>query len=407
MIKSIKRMTREWFVGIAIAVLHCAAKNGFEAMGARGVQLRLKDNSCTSAVFNSKKEIIMGERTRKLPLRIIAVIAVTIAVCFAVVFFSHTLSFGVNAECAGTSSVSVVSVCDAAESDGTMRQNGAYCVDLLAANTATDEINANLETIYKLLFLLFACDAVIAIIVIVAVVMSVFGKNDSDKKNKKEKSEREAGETNDDETTDEKSELSDEKFDIVAEKSVSDAIEPTVETAETPKSEFESSKTAMAAALGEFDTEEEPLPCDEEDDLASTEFVADGDAFASMRKRSTKTFADRLAEADEQTKANYETIKNELLSYKKMKSRMSRKCESYRVGRVLLAKIMFSGKSIKCYFALDPAAYETSVFHHRDVSEKKSYVDVPMLVRVRSNRSVKNAKKLVEDMAEKNELIKK
>lgn len=357
----------------------------------------------------------MGESTRKLPLRaVIAAIAVMLAACFAIMCFSYSLSARVN-DCCGEaySPACSVSACD--ETDGATLQKEARFVKLLAAETSTDEINANLETIYKLLFLLFASDLVIALIVIVAVVMSLLGKSDSGKKGTKENCEKETPKTSESVSADEKHEPDSVEDDSVksepaVEEGNSVKSEPVVEMAEAPKPEFDSPETAMQAALGEFDTEEEPLlgeDADDEDELASTEFSPDGDAFASMRKRSTKTFADRLAEADEQTKANYEEIKNELLSFKKVKSRMSRKCESYRVGRVLIAKVVFSGKSIKCYLALDPAAYETSVFHHRDVSEKKSYVDVPMLMRVRSNRSVKNAKRLVAEVAEKNGLVKK
>lgn len=359
----------------------------------------------------------MGESTRKLPLRaVIAAIAVILAACFAIMCFSYSLSARVS-DCCGEaySPACSVSACD--ETDGATLQKEARFVNLLAAETSTDEINANLETIYKLLFLLFASDLVIALIVIVAVVMSLLGKSDSDKKGTKENCEKKTPKTSESVSADEKHEPDSVEDDSVKsepaaeeDSPIKNESEPAVETAEAPKPEFDSPETAMQAAIGEFDTEEEPLlgeDEDDEDELASTEFSPDGDAFALMRKRSTKTFADRLAEADEQTKANYEEIKNELLSFKKVKSRMSRKCESYRVGRVLLAKVMFSGKSIKCYFALEPAAYETSVFHHRDVSEKKSYVDVPMLVRVRSNRSVKNAKRLVAEVAEKNELVKK
>lgn len=130
------------------------------------------------------------------------------------------------------------------------------------------------------------------------------------------------------------------------------------------------------------------------------------DMFAGMAKNKSKTFEDRLNEADEQTKANYEEIKAELLSFKKVKQRISRKCDSYRLGRDLLAKIIIRGKSVRVFFALDPKAYEETVYHHKDMGAKKAYEEVPMAVRIRSPRSLKKAKRLVDEIATKNELVK-
>lgn len=130
------------------------------------------------------------------------------------------------------------------------------------------------------------------------------------------------------------------------------------------------------------------------------------DMFAGMAKNKSKTFEDRLNEADEQTRANYEEIKAELLSFKKVKQRISRKCDSYRLGRDLLAKIIIRGKSVRVFFALDPKAYEETVYHHKDMGAKKAYEEVPMAVRIRSPRSLKKAKRLVDEIATKNELVK-
>lgn len=143
-------------------------------------------------------------------------------------------------------------------------------------------------------------------------------------------------------------------------------------------------------------------------EIADEEIEAEGeDMFASMAKNKSKTFEDRLNEADEQTKANYEEIKAEFLALKKVKQRISRKCDSYRLGRDLLAKIIIRGKSVRVYFALEPKAYEETVYHHKNMIEKKAYKEVPMEVRIRSPRSLKKAKRLVAEIATKYSLAKK
>ncbi len=140
----------------------------------------------------------------------------------------------------------------------------------------------------------------------------------------------------------------------------------------------------------------------EEPVIEAEEFLeGDEDMFSTMAKNKSKTFEDRLFEADDATRANYAEIKAELLAIKKVKQRISRKCDSYRIGRNLLAKIIIRGKSVRCFFALDPKAYEETVYHHKDAGEKKAYEEVPMAVRIRSPRSLKKAKRLVAELAKK------
>ena len=148
----------------------------------------------------------------------------------------------------------------------------------------------------------------------------------------------------------------------------------------------------------------EPAPAAEEPTAVSDEKKALFDAFAAI---ADKSFTERLDSVDPEIKAFYEQVREELLSYDKVKSRLSQKGESFRVGRVLLAKIAISGKTVKCYLALDPTAYDVKTYRHADASERKAFADVPMLVRIRSKLSVKRTAQLIADLAAKNGLVKK
>lgn len=130
------------------------------------------------------------------------------------------------------------------------------------------------------------------------------------------------------------------------------------------------------------------------------------DAFASL-KANNKTFEERLAEAEDIVKQGYEEINAKLLSYKKVSVRVSKKYVSYRVGRELIAKLVIRGKTLRCYLALDPETYEVTKLHHKDESEFSTYKEVPMMMRVRSNRAIKNTVRLVEDIATKYSLVSK
>ena len=188
-----------------------------------------------------------------------------------------------------------------------------------------------------------------------------------------------------------------------AEVSAPAAEEPDVEeVVEQPIEVVE--ETAEAVAEEIVEEAAEPAPAAEEPTAVSDEKKALFDAFAAI---ADKSFTERLDSVDPEIKAFYEQVREELLSYDKVKSRLSQKGESFRVGRVLLAKIAISGKTVKCYLALDPTAYDVKTYRHADASERKAFADVPMLVRIRSKLSVKRTAQLIADLAAKNGLVKK
>lgn len=116
-----------------------------------------------------------------------------------------------------------------------------------------------------------------------------------------------------------------------------------------------------------------------------------------------KNFAQKLMEADEVIKSNYSELKNILLSFKKMKSRISNTADTFNIGRTKLAKLSVSGKSLKLYLNLDFNEVESRL-KCRDASETKAYEEVPVFLRIRSLRAMKNAKYLIGKLAERFEL---
>ena len=105
--------------------------------------------------------------------------------------------------------------------------------------------------------------------------------------------------------------------------------------------------------------------------------------------------------ADEQTKQNFNEIAQKFESFKKAKRRDSKKFVTFSKGRTRLARITMSGKTIKCYFALDPNEFATSKYHHKDAGDKLKYEKTPFMLRVKSGRSLKYAKQLIDELAKK------
>lgn len=97
----------------------------------------------------------------------------------------------------------------------------------------------------------------------------------------------------------------------------------------------------------------------------------------------------------------YKEIKNEFVSYKKVKGRISFRFERFSLGRLTLAKLFVRGKRLYLYLALNPNDLAEKYFI-KDVSDKKIGEQLPALLRIKSARSIKYAKELINLLMEQN-----
>lgn len=116
-------------------------------------------------------------------------------------------------------------------------------------------------------------------------------------------------------------------------------------------------------------------------------------------------FAYKMVRADKEIQVKYNELKNELLAYD-LKSRVSISGDAFRLHRVTYVKITLIGKTLKVYFALNPKDFEESTIPVMDASDKASYEDVPALLKVKSNLSMKRAKELIAMTMEKADIRK-
>ncbi len=120
------------------------------------------------------------------------------------------------------------------------------------------------------------------------------------------------------------------------------------------------------------------------------------DENGEVRKIKRK-FLTKMMFAPYETKEYYNEIKNYLGLYR-AKGRQSARCESFRY-KGLVAKVALGGKSVKVFLAIDPSFIdENPKYHLKDVSEKKQYAEVPVMMKVRSDRGLKYFKELVDYM---------
>ena len=110
--------------------------------------------------------------------------------------------------------------------------------------------------------------------------------------------------------------------------------------------------------------------------------------------RYNKSFTAKLIQSDDKVKSWYAALKNELLSYKKVKARMSWKRENYHFGRKNIVCFSFRGKTLCVYFALNPNEFEESKYKV-EASDYAVYADTPCMYRIKNERRVRYAKDLI------------
>lgn len=113
-----------------------------------------------------------------------------------------------------------------------------------------------------------------------------------------------------------------------------------------------------------------------------------------------ESFEERIQAVSKETVVFYNQIKDKLLSYDGVKSRVSLRCDSFRLGGKLIAKIALGGKSLKVFLAID---IDDDIFsqvkgHPRDMSSTTAYAEVPTMMPVKSALAAKKVINVIEQM---------
>ena len=111
--------------------------------------------------------------------------------------------------------------------------------------------------------------------------------------------------------------------------------------------------------------------------------------------RYSRSFLAKLILAQNPSQAYYTEIKNYLLSYSGVKSRVSWKHDSFFVGRFQVAKIKISGKTLLVCLPLNPKQFNKNKYHFYDMSAYTQYEKTPLVMRVRSGRALKYTMELI------------
>ena len=111
-------------------------------------------------------------------------------------------------------------------------------------------------------------------------------------------------------------------------------------------------------------------------------------------------FGEKILALEEKVHGFYDEINNKFKSMRKINTRISTKGVSYRLGRDLVAKLTIRGKTLRLHLALDISKFDEKIYFQKSMGDVKAYEEVPFTVKVRSDRALKNALKLIEALAE-------
>lgn len=151
----------------------------------------------------------------------------------------------------------------------------------------------------------------------------------------------------------------------------------------------------------DFDEDEEEDEEDDEEEEEIGEIEIGGKSY-----RPKYAYPTRIKLVSDKVKDFYTDIKNEFLSYG-IKSRISKTKENFNFSRDNVARFVVRGKTLKLYIAIDPSSIDHAYFHHKDVSEKKTYFDIPTMMPIKSRLASVKARELVAMLAEQLGLHKK
>ncbi len=146
-------------------------------------------------------------------------------------------------------------------------------------------------------------------------------------------------------------------------------------------------------------------------DLEYIDVIAEAERYAEMLAqeargevqlvtRYRRSYQSRLVQSQGNVQDYYSVLKNLLLSYKGVKNRISWNYESFNLGRTQLAKFNAKTRTLYVYIALDPAELADTKYGIVDVSSKKKYAAVPVLMKVKGDRKFKYTVELITRLCE-------
>ncbi|MBE5734496.1 MAG: hypothetical protein E7347_05560 [Clostridiales bacterium] len=117
--------------------------------------------------------------------------------------------------------------------------------------------------------------------------------------------------------------------------------------------------------------------------VESAETVEDKDFYGRSKRL---TFSERLALLSQEKREWFSNIVSVLSTVPRVKSNVSKRAMTFRVGNQTITKISIKGRTLVVNLAVDPSDYELSKYGAKDVSSVKEYKTCPTAFKITSNR---------------------
>lgn len=119
--------------------------------------------------------------------------------------------------------------------------------------------------------------------------------------------------------------------------------------------------------------------------------------------RYNKSFTAKLIQAKDEVREYYNSIKNYVLSYKKVKAKISWSHENVHIGKEKICWFVFKGKSLYLYLPLNAQDYADSKYKVEHINSKR-YEEVPCEYKIKNARRAKYATELIAKVMERFEV---
>ena len=129
--------------------------------------------------------------------------------------------------------------------------------------------------------------------------------------------------------------------------------------------------------------------------------IVEEDAYEATL-RYDRSFMARFIQSEDEIKHWYTDIKNDLLSYKGVKARMSWKRETFKCGgKLVLAKLAYRGKVLCVFLPLKLEDY-SKIYPVEDASDASCYEDTPLMIRLKNPKRIEIARTLIRQVMAEN-----
>lgn len=121
-----------------------------------------------------------------------------------------------------------------------------------------------------------------------------------------------------------------------------------------------------------------------------------------ITRRDRRHFKQKLIDSSDIIQDRYEQVVDLISRIQGIRVIEGKKQESFKKGHNPVARLTFRGKTLCILLALNPEEYQNTKYIFTDISEFKTHTLYPMRVKLTSDRQVRWAKELINDIITKN-----